>query len=331
MSLVLIGGTGRSGTNITRKILAFSQDIASPNFETRYTVDPYGILPFLKLVESNSSPFSIDEFLKKHFAFLKKLAHKNPVQSAFNKMIKKIPGNQKELLLTGFSYAEWNLEGHFPGYAERLGEYIGHFEHDSYCASRPGYVPLSAKPKLNYVRNSMHNSTYSAASRFLGGNIKAAMQASNASVYVDDNTYNLLYASIFSKIVPDTKFIHVRRHPMDVVASYVNQRWCPSSPELAAVIISDLLDNIREQLTQVPSAKCFTISLEKLVEDSEYLVNQLCGFINVDVEKNMKNVDLTRSNIGRYKRQFSRNQQMQLNEILAPHIESFEKLRKSGF
>ena len=81
MTAIFIGGTGRSGTNITRQILAQSPHVTSPHFETRYTVDPHGIMPVLRILGAQANPFVTDEILRKHFKYLYKLARKK--QSRF--------------------------------------------------------------------------------------------------------------------------------------------------------------------------------------------------------------------------------------------------------
>jgi len=330
MTAVFIGGTGRSGTNITRQILARSPDVASPNFETRYTVDPNGIMPLLRSLEVQASPFVVDELLRNHFGFLRKLARKSRIKAVLNKLIRMIPGNRKELLVTGFSYADWNLEAHFPGYENRLEEYINNSVNCRYHATRPGYAPLSIKPEMIYLGRLDIEGLYKGANKFISGNIDSAIRLNRAGFYIEDNTYNLIYASTIAKVVPGAKFIHVRRDPFDTVASYCGQRWCPSSPQLAAKLIADLLTTIADELSAVSSAQVFTLTLEGLVENSKEQIQRMCDFLDLEFNDGMGELNLSNSNIGCSSKEFTESELDSVKSILGGHVEKFNDLRHRG-
>ena len=44
--VIFIGGSGRSGTNILRKLLSKHSQVASLPFEHRFIIDPDGIIDF---------------------------------------------------------------------------------------------------------------------------------------------------------------------------------------------------------------------------------------------------------------------------------------------
>ncbi len=331
MSAVFIGGTGRSGTNITRKLLAQSPQVSSPHFETRYTVDPNGVVPVLRSFDTRQSPFVVDELLRRHFKFLRKLARKNYLGSVANRLIKMIPGNSRELLLSGFSYADWNLEAHFPGYEQRLENYVNHFSDHSYHAIRPGYAAFAVKPEMIYLGPSERGALYQAAGNFVRGNIDSANRHSQTGIYVEDNTYNLVYASTIHRLVPEARFIHVRRDPLDVVSSYCSQRWCPDSRQMSAKIIADLLTGIEKELDLIPRYKVMTLTLESLVEESKTQIGRMCDFLDIEITQSMKKIDLARSNMGRSREEFSAKELRELKSILGNHIDSFKNLRQGGY
>lgn len=330
MTAVFIGGTGRSGTNITRQILAQNPHVTSPHFETRYTVDPHGIMPVLRTLDAQANPFVADEILRKHFEYLYKLARKNKVGSVVNKLIRKIPGNSKELLVTGFSYADWNLEAHFPGYERRLDKYVNHFSSNFYRAARPGLSPFSVCPEMIYLGKSDNKELYEAAKSFVCGNIESAIRDNGTRLYVEDNTFNLLYASTIIRLVPDAKFIHVRRNPLDVVASYCKQRWCPDSPQLSAKIVSDLLATIKNELSMVGDDRIITMTLEGLVEDSKTQIQRLCEFLNLEFSPEMIELDLAHGNAGRAKKEYTGKELAVLENIIGEHMSEFNTLRSEG-
>ena len=54
--VIFIGGSGRSGTNILRKILSNHSKVASLPFEHRFIIDPNGIIDFYNSFTLNWSP-----------------------------------------------------------------------------------------------------------------------------------------------------------------------------------------------------------------------------------------------------------------------------------
>ena len=60
VSIAFIGGTGRSGTSITRKLLSKGCDVAALPFEHRILIDPDGPIQFYESLGRYREPYTID-------------------------------------------------------------------------------------------------------------------------------------------------------------------------------------------------------------------------------------------------------------------------------
>ena len=74
--ILLIGGVGRSGTNLLKEILSLHSDVFSLPFETRFTIDPDGVVPTYIALKKSWSPFISEKAIKRLDLFLKKLSKK---------------------------------------------------------------------------------------------------------------------------------------------------------------------------------------------------------------------------------------------------------------
>ena len=74
--VILVGGAGRTGTNIVKDVLCDHPDGYGLPFESRITVDPDGIAPTLALLQNAWSPFLAHVAIKRLDGFLKKAEKK---------------------------------------------------------------------------------------------------------------------------------------------------------------------------------------------------------------------------------------------------------------
>ncbi|MEP5072315.1 MAG: sulfotransferase, partial [Crocinitomicaceae bacterium] len=63
MRIVFIGGTGRSGTTVLAKILSSHPNMMAFDFETRFLVDPDGLLSLFHTWNNNWSPYTASKAL----------------------------------------------------------------------------------------------------------------------------------------------------------------------------------------------------------------------------------------------------------------------------
>jgi hypothetical protein len=212
MKVICIGGTGRCGTNLLKEILSKHPDVYALPFEHRITVDPDGIYDFYRQCKTSWTPYLMDVRLRRLEALL----------------------NNK--------YEGWELEKWFPKYKSRVKELFKELCEFRYAGEWPGnrtgiiyYAgPASMKPLLR-----------STLMRFLKDIIGDLLISKNKSVFVEDNTWNILYIDEILELMPSyVKIVHIHRNPRKVIDSFTRQRWMPSDKEQASRIFLDLFAKI---------------------------------------------------------------------------------------
>ena len=88
LNIGLIGGTGRCGTSILRRILATHSEVAALPIEHKITVDPEGIIDFYNSYSSNWSPYLADQKLKRLESFLYTLSSTSNVDKLIHYLLK---------------------------------------------------------------------------------------------------------------------------------------------------------------------------------------------------------------------------------------------------
>ena len=115
--LIFIGGSGRSGTNILRKLLARHSKIGSLPFEYRFIIDPDGIIDFYNSFSSTWSPYYSDIKIKRLNSFLMNLSDKT---------------------IDTTNYEDWELSEYFPEYIENVKKLIMDLKCFEYSGTWPG-------------------------------------------------------------------------------------------------------------------------------------------------------------------------------------------------
>ena len=149
------------------------------------------------------------------------------------------------------------------------------------------------------------------------------MSHHNKDCFVEDNTWNILFSADLLYLIPDAKIISVIRDPRDVVASLSKQKWMPSDKTQVTKIYNDLISewiNIRNNLNK---QSWLEVRLEDIVSEPANQIMQICDFVAIPWEEQLLEVDLSKSNSGRWKKDFSEEEQRSIIPLLAENIKSF--------
>lgn len=270
-----------------KDILSLHPDVGSHSFEYRFIIDPDGIMDFYNSVISSWSPYLIDNKLQRLEKFLKLLSRK---------------GNKKR-------YSDYELSKYFINYDEAIDKLINSlvdFKYDAY------YYGLEKKREL-YFMNKNNESLELILGTFINDLIFTYLKDNNKSVYVEDNTHNVLFVDKLVKILPQSKFIHMMRDPLDVISSLSKQRWAPNDPIKTTYYYKSIMDrwNLLASRVSVDSYRC--VDLYELVDDTENTLIDICQFIGLSYDDNMLNIDLGGDNRGRWKKELTNKD---LNKIL---------------
>tara|TARA_B100000963_G_C22576839_1_gene648841 strand:+ start:21 stop:956 length:936 start_codon:yes stop_codon:yes gene_type:complete len=290
---IFIGGTGRCGTNITKDILTKSEVVGSLPFEHRFIIDPNGIIDFYNSFNYSWSPYMSDKKLKNLIIFLKNLSQKN-----FKKT----------------SYIDWELSKWFPNFDLRNDELFNNLIQFKYTANWPGssvddnifyFTKPFAKEKLKSI-----------LSDYIINNFNDYLDYNKKSCFVEDNTWNILYANELFELVPNSKLLHLVRDPRDVISSFMHQDWCPHDFGMALEFYKSIIERWFKLQQNLPDNFYRIIKFEDLVNNKIETIKKICLFSEIEFDKKMLEIQLKKANIGRWKEHFNSKQKNILNKEL---------------
>lgn len=314
-----ISGSGRSGTNITKELISMSNDVFTLPFEYRFTIDPYGLIDTYNTMKFSWSPFLAHSRISELERYLTQIGQKNYFKFLIGKIIKTI--DKKGLVLTPPRYFDWELQKWFPNYLKHVEYFKKRLVDFEYNAAWPGEKLFQIHNRMNFVAyDKQLNLIFK---EFLDSLFSDILLKHNKTHFVEDNTWGILYAKELLEIIPEYKFIHVYRDPRDVVTSLLFQRWAPSEIDDCIKYYSSLMNKIIEIKTKLSSTQIIDVKLENLVENANGQLKQVCEFCEISFNQEMLNVDLSKGNSGRWKRDLNKSQQKHISQELDYFVEYF--------
>jgi hypothetical protein len=317
-STVFITGTGRSGTNVTKAIFAQNSQCATLPFEYRFTVDPGGVIDFLNHYSSTWSPFMADKRLRDFENFLLSLGQKNESDFAASQWLKKVDPSAEKI--TPYAYSGWELEKWFPEYKNHVKTLMNQLVDYKYTASWPGSDSLSKLNKMYFASTMSKNELIPFLSEFLGNCFQSFLNISKKEVFVEDNTWSLLYSRDLLKLVPGGKILHIIRDPRDVISSLLKQRWTPSDLDQILNWYLSLMDTWKNEKAKLKKDQFREIKLENIISNTNEVIQSTCNFIGLEYEEKMTHLDLSKANSGRYKDELSKDEIKKVEDSLSEII-----------
>ncbi|MCP4153826.1 MAG: sulfotransferase [bacterium] len=314
METIFISGTGRCGTTILRKILAHHSKIFSFPFESRFIIDPDGVVSLYESLPDSWSPFSMDTRLKRFEKLFKRLSGWSLfglTTLAASKLI-----NRHSAFFTPSPYARLNLgkyNRHLLRHVKALEKELGII---SYNGTWFGDVQTGIRPSVKYCPPFTKEKSAPVFRRFIENIMTPVLREQQATHWVDDTPLSLLSAASILEILPRAKFIHIYRDPRDVVASYRKQSWAPADTGRAVDFYRHISDEIEKIKKKIPGPALLEISLEELVKNPRKNISDICRFIGLSIEDSLFSIKLNRSNPGRWRKEFSDEEQEQLIQRL---------------
>lgn len=290
--IVFIGGTGRCGTNIMKDVLSLHPKVASHPFEYRFILDPDGIMDFYSTALNCWSPYIIDQKLHRLESFLVILANRY---------------EEKEI------YVDWELNKHLPGYEEVVRDLMERLVDFKYNGVHYG---LKGERDLYFMGYKTKKELSGILGDFIRRLIVGYLDRESKEFYVEDNTFNLLFAKELLELLPDARFIHMVRDPKDVIASLSKQRWTPKNKIQAAQWYKDVINRINVIKKEIPRNSVITVDLYDLIDNTEKTIKSICAFMETSFSDKMLYIDLSRSHRNRWKKDFSEDELEKINLIL---------------
>lgn len=313
---LFIGGTGRSGTTILKKVLAKHPQIAWVP-EWRGTLDPMGLIHFYVSTTQIWSPFIYDHHLKELERVLISIGKRSIADTALLFFLSKtglsIPKTNRKLT---HAYYNIKLSKWSPNYLKLVDDLIAQLTDFKYKGQWLG-MPQGAKAEIRFGLQPLEKELQQILGGFLTRVIEDICQAQQKTTYLDDNTWNVLFFDRLQLMLPNAKLIHMYRDPRDNVSSLLGQGWAPDELRECCTFYKSLVDGWRQVKQRIPSDSFIEISLENLAASPTQELQKLCAFASIDWHESLLDTPLNKTNSGRWKRELSKSDQTILESELS--------------
>ena len=300
----LIGGSGRSGSTILKKILKQHPEIFSLPYELQLTVCPDGLIDFYCSVVSCWSPQLFDSKIRRLKSVLKSIGNKgNPMVNLIDRVLKSSGISKNFNMKMVPRYNEYSLIKYCVNYQNLVDNFIDELTDFKYSGWFIGHNTFH-RELIHFSGNQTNQELVKIIRKFYTGVIENMMSKHDEKWYVDDTPWNLLFFDKFHQIFPNSKLIHIYRDPRDVVASYINKNWSPSSPIQAMKYYKSCMQywwRIREKLNK---DSYLEVNFESLISGTERTLKYICAFLDIEWNNDLLDIDLSKGNIGRWKHDF---------------------------
>lgn len=298
-SIIFIGGTGRSGSNILKDFLMSRNGFTGLPFENRFTIDPFGIVDTYINLKHLWSPYSCDSKLKELFYLLNSMMNLDPLEK--------------------HPYSKWELTKWFPNFEKLVLQLKSNLVDYEYEADWPGR-------KSNSGETMFFTKSYCNLEKILGGfisdNYTDYLNKTDSKFFVEDNTWNLLYCQYLSLLIPNSKFIHIVRDPRDVVYSLLHQSWTPNTLDACLEYYISLMNKILVNIKYLKNEFFLELKLEEIIQSENDYLLKLKEFLDSDLEGNGRFFDEKRSNRNSWQRLDLESKRV-MNSKLKPYLLRF--------
>lgn len=318
--VLFIGGTGRSGTSITRVALGGHPRVATLPFEHRFLIDPDGLLDFWRSYAAGWSPFLADRKLHRLEAFLGKLSGQSRLSKAFGDLLKRT-GLARRGVLTPRQYQGWALDEAIPGFSRLADELIERLSPFSHSGSWVGALGYERNPTMRYAPPMNREEVAGPLRDFAWSTIESLLAAQRREVYVEDNTWNQLFFGELAELYPEGKLLHVYRDPRDVVASLRTQRWAPTDLGQLCRWYGDVMGRWFTLREELDASRYRELAWEDLVSDPRHALQGVCEFAGIPFDDQTLATPLSASSQGRWRRDFTASEQSLLDRELGGFVE----------
>lgn len=272
---IFSGGTGRSGTTVVGKLLAKHPQIRGGKpYEIRFINDRFGLLDLCYGVEVFEQPW-------KKFA-----------SSAY---INFLSPRKRTLFVKNF---ENRMRGKWWERNNRINNPSGLFR------------SLSIEDReeiLAIFRKQFPRDHVQASRNFLFDYLERQSHNKGESHWIDTTPLNISVADRIHLLLPNAKFIHMKRDGRDTVASVLKENWGPKDPFKALRWWEKRMEISIDALAAIPKSQVLELDLEALVvTDRKESYARLFDFLGIDDSKETRSyfkneMPADRVRIGKYR------------------------------
>jgi hypothetical protein len=312
--MILVGGTGRSGTSIVKELIAAHPDAASLPFEYRFIIDPDGLVDFYAGYTAVWSPYLADRKVKRLERLLHCLSEEPFSHRLLGTLIQWLDPDGRAL--SPRAYHGWELTRHLPNFQQHVEDLMSQLVEFSFPACWVGTDGYQRSPTVYYAPPRSKPELARVLGDFVRGVIEDLLSHTGKAFFVEDNTWNILLARELLDFLPDARIVHVYRDPRDVVASFSQQRWSPTDKEQGARWYKAMMNHWFDVRSTLDLDSYHELSLESLVASPESALRRLCEFADIPFDEAMLALDLSHSHSGRWKTDCSEQEKVEIHRIL---------------
>ena len=268
------GGVGRSGTTVVGRLLRKHPDLygGSPN-EIQFITEGNGVIDVV---------FGMRDFVETQM-------------STTGRMLVKLPMNKS----TKFRFRNFRKRvlGDWWSRTNRLGNESGlHRSMDR----------ATMESLLDRFETELSGDPLVAGRNFIMGFARNHVKYTGQPFWMDTTPANMMYADYLYRLLPDARFIEMRRFPLDTIASVIREPWGPDDPIAAVTWWRDRIALADSAAAPIPTGQHLTLELEDLVvNDRERSYQQLLDVVGLSDHPKMRayfenEMNADRAHIGRW-------------------------------
>ena len=319
---IFIGGTGRSGTTILKKVLINHSRIFAVQDEIRVIVDPDGALDLIGALSDRWSPYNADIALHRFQTLMRecgraKFSHSIFLEKAERTIFRSIGLAPRRYLGVGLSH-------HFGAkfYQQRMEhlyqELCGYITRGHWIGSPPHQIRSKIYECGPFERSALE----SIIERFFH-DLYAHIAQPEQTHWLDDTPTNLLHVLELQHLFPEMRFIHIYRDPRDVTASYHAFSWGGDDYSTIAQRLVKMYNYWFDLREYLPYDCYLEVGLEQMAADPKKELQKIMEFLNLDLEENQLKISLNKVNAGRWMKDIPRNYWNHIETILSPCLDEY--------
>jgi len=315
---ILIGGTGRCGTTILRKVLGCHPQVVSLPLELRIIVDPDGAVDLVSALSERWSPYRADRALFRFQHLLELSAKSNFPQKLIADVLRRVGISSKSYV--SLALEEWFGSSFFRLRVNQLMEQILRDKtRGSWIGSEPYQIPARIYEAGPFEKSKICK----VLADFFHDLFRHRSKDDSQTHWLEDTPENLLCYRELAALFTNMRFIHILRDPRDVVASYRRFRWGGGKIEIIAQRILQILNQWLETRSELSSEQYVEVRLEDLSLNGSRELERICEFIGLPMVSDLLRIPLNQSNSGRWRLDLSEDEIGTVEAYLAPIIREY--------
>lgn len=299
--IIFIGGVGRSGTTPVAAALGQHPEVYAFPKELRFITDPDGLISLKNALVDNWSFFHADFAVERFQRLMDHLSTKYRGKYPTNGLKEFVPDGVYRRWVENYvsSLTRMHFKSAWVGRANLFQKALLYFfgknaftelflEESYYCS------PLSEDDFFSKTKN------------FVVEYFQTAAAFHHKKIAVEHTPLNLIHADFLYKAIPEMKLIHVYRDPKDIASSFGTRDWGQRKMEYNFEWIADTYRVWESVKQKIPQHAYYEVCFEKFIYDVEAELKKMCDFLQISYHPHMLQADLSRHNIGRWKKDLAK-------------------------